>query len=166
MLVKTALLLVSCSLAVAVAAPLAQPDDLVAKQFIDNPRFGGRDSTLIEERDETDSVRITGVGSDAAPIEGRDDTDSVRITGVGGESAPIDERDETDSVRITRGGQGGYYVENIAPRDGSGEQGPDPGHEWGFVPIKARDDGPGRETDWGKVKRGDGGPEDRREQGR
>lgn len=131
MLIKAALFLASCLLAVAAAAPLAQPDDLSVKQFIDNPRFGGRAAVPIEARDETDSVRITGGG---------EETDSVRITGGYYLEAARIKRDDADSVQITEAGQGG----------------PNAGQDWTKI-KRGPDDGPEKETDWGKVKRRDGG---------
>jgi hypothetical protein len=150
MLVKTALLLASCSLAVAAAAPLAKPDDPSAKQFIDNPRFGGRGTIPIEGRDETDSVRITedkgGSYAEGARVK-RDDTDSVRITGAGQGGYYVE-------------GSGGYYAETRAPHDKREEDGPDygSGHEWGKV--KRGDESPEEGNEWGKARRGDEGPKD------
>jgi len=84
MLAKTAILLASFSavcLGVAVAAPLAQPERLSARDYIDNPRFRSRNPAVIARGDDTDSVRITGDGTDDTHWGKRDDPDSVRITG-------------------------------------------------------------------------------------
>ncbi|GAB1315598.1 hypothetical protein MFIFM68171_05808 [Madurella fahalii] len=113
MLVHTLTIVASSVAAVLGAAlPLDAPqtDEISAKQFIDNPRFGGRDSVRITG-DAPDSVRITGDAPDSVRIT-RDDPDSVRITG-----------DDPDSVRIT----GGTDWKRIK---GRGDDDAEDGSEW------------------------------------
>jgi hypothetical protein len=79
----------------------------------------------------------------------------VRITDGGYyvEDTPWTSRVRRDSVRITGAEETGDTPwGRRVKRDGDNGD--------GFMPIKVRDDGPDKEIDWGKVKRGVEGPND------
>jgi hypothetical protein len=156
MLGNTILLLASysaISLGVAVAAPLTEPNNLSAKQFIDDQRLNGRRALPGSKMDVVESVRITGGDSTEDTHwdrrTKRDDTECVRITGSGGyylEEVPRTPRVRRDSVRIAGAEETGDTP--WGRRIKRDEDGPDNGNEWGKVKARGdSDDGAEKEND-------------------